>query len=95
MKVYKKNVRTITIDQEEYCYVVKESVEAIVLRVYSTNFKSSYFDVVCHWFDYYDDNFYKPITVELAIRYALKMGWNPNMHNSKDIFSYIDEIVKE
>lgn len=92
MKSYKKNSKIITVDQEEYCYVIKESVESITLKVYSTIFTSSYFEVVCNWMDYHDESFHSKENIELSIKYALENGWEPNHHNRKDIFLY-NEVV--
>lgn len=95
MKVYKKKLREIVIDNIEFKYLVVEEMDNVIVRVYSTSYKSTFFEVYFIWKELHDINLYRPKTIELLIRCGLDKGWNYKRHN--DVLKIEDStsLIKE
>jgi len=96
MKVYRKHLREISVDNNTFKYSVIENSELMKLRCYST--KSSYLEVSLPWGKLtHDINLYRPKVISLFIEYAINKGWNYALDKQTFIISANDSenIVKE
>jgi len=75
MKTY-HDLKKITVDSEEFFYIIHERNEFVRLRIYSGSFKTTYFDMYFTWKDNYWINFFKPSIAERLIRYAMQRDWD-------------------
>lgn len=82
MKVYKKKIRTIVVDEIEFKYLVVEGPYKIIVRIYSAVYKSTLIEVDFNWENAYLINLYRPKIVELLIRYGINKGWDYNKVNA-------------
>ena len=95
MKVYRKHIKKITVDDNTFLYTILEQQEFVKLRCYST--KTSYLEVIFDWILLHDINLYRPKIVSLFIEYAIKRGWSYT--DSKQIYKISADdsaqIIKE
>lgn len=94
MKVYRKEVRNIAVDNIDFKYLVVEEPYKIIVRIYSAIYNSTFFEVYFTWQDSYFINLYRPKIVELLIRYGINKGWNYNKHNSVLIIKDSTNLIK-
>lgn len=94
MKVYEKSVRKITVRNELFLWLVIEVPECIYLRVYSSHYKSSYFEVRFEWGSSHYINQNRPVIAKTLIEYALDNGWDSQSKSSVIKFDYGNQDIK-
>ncbi|MBM7569936.1 hypothetical protein [Aquibacillus albus] len=99
MKVNKKELRKLQIEDKSFLYVVNEdpSKDKVKIRVYSSKYKSTYFEVYFDWKENWSVNLHKPSVCNALINYFIAEGWQPEQKNSvlsiKD-GGYLIELLK-
>lgn len=80
MKVYKKCLRKISVDDQIFIWTVTETKEYMKIRCYSL--KSTYIEVIFDWGKLLCVlNLYDPYVVEAIIKHAIQLGWNYQVKN--------------
>ncbi len=95
MKVFRKDVRKIVIDDKLFYYVVIEKDYNVILRIYSGVYRSSFFQVSFNWKVTWDTNLNKPGVCYKIVRYALLNGWNYIEKNQQMIIKDGDFLVEQ
>ncbi|WP_145410617.1 hypothetical protein [Paenibacillus xylanexedens] len=95
MKVFRKQVRKITIDGVLYLYVVDEQDDNIVLRIYSNQFKSTFAEYFIRWGDSWDIGVYEPKLIARLVEYAESIGWESNTRNNKIKIENASILIRE
>lgn len=83
MKVYKKEVRKMTVNEVLFLYVVDEQAYDIIIRIYSNAFKSTFVEFVVPWEDTRDILLYEPKLISKLVQYAINQGWDFHQKNNQ------------
>lgn len=94
LKVYRKQVRKIVVNDTLFLYVVDEQAYDIVIRVYSNALKSTFVEFDVAWEDTWDIFVYEPKLISNLIQYAIKQGWDYQQKNNKMKFNNATSIVR-
>lgn len=94
LKVYRKQVRKIVVNDTLFLYVVDEQAYDIVIRVYSNALKSTYVEFDVAWEDTWDIFVYEPRLISNLIQYAIRQGWDYQQKNNKMKFNNATSIVR-
>lgn len=95
MKVFKKQVRKITVKETLYLYVVDEQAHDIILRIYSNQFKSTFAEYLIKWEDSWDIIVYEPKLITRLIEHAISMGWESKKRNNKIKIENASVLIRE
>ncbi|WP_044642208.1 hypothetical protein [Risungbinella massiliensis] len=95
MKTSPKGTRKITIEDHSFYYVVNENRDNVKLRVYSGEWKSSYFEVCFTYQDAWGTNFHKPGVCAALTKYAIQNGWKHTEKNQTLLVSEGSFLVEE
>lgn len=94
MKVYKKEVRKITVNEVLFLYVVDEQAYDIFFRIYSNAFKSTFVVFVVPWEDTRDILLYEPKQISKLVQYAINQGWDFHQKNNQMKFDNATSIIR-
>jgi len=95
MKVFRKQVRKITVRGTLYLYVVDEQAYDIVLRIYSNQFKSTFAEYIIGWKDSWDIIVYEPGLIASLIEHAVSIGWESDKRNNKIKIENATILIRE
>lgn len=95
MKVYEKSLRKIAIENDMFLWIVIEETECIYLRVYSSLYKSSYFEVRFEWRSVQNINQNRPVIVKKLIEYALDNGWDFHNRASVKLYDHRNQEIRD
>ncbi|PYY29948.1 hypothetical protein [Paenibacillus illinoisensis] len=94
MKVYKKEVRKITVNEVLFLYVVDEQAYDIIIRIYSNAFKSTFVEFVVLWRETWDILFYEPKLISKLVQYAINQGWDFHQKSNQMKFDNATSIIR-
>lgn len=94
MKVYKKEVRKITVNEVLFLYVVDEQAYDITIRIYSNAFKSTFVEFVVPWEESWDILLYEPKLISKLVQYAIRQGWDFHQKNNQMKFDNATSIIR-
>lgn len=81
MKVYKKELKSIKLNNNQFKYVVIENPDKMIFRAFPYGFKDTFCEVYISYGQNYYLNPYKPSVAKLLIKYAIENGWNYSSKN--------------
>ncbi|WP_342572312.1 hypothetical protein MKY85_08080 [Paenibacillus sp. FSL R5-0749] len=87
MKVYRKQLRKIVVNNTLFLYVVDEQAYDIVIRVYSNSLKSTFVEFDVAWKDTGDIFVHESRLISNLIQYAIRQGWDYQQKNNKMRFN--------
>lgn len=90
-----KGTRKITIEDHSFYYVVNENIDNVRFRVYSEEWKSSYFEVIFTYSDAWGVNFRKPGVCAALTKYAIQNGWKHTEKNQTLLVSEGSFLIGE
>lgn len=94
LKVYRKQLRKIVVNDTLFLYVVDEQAYDIVIRVYSNSLKSTFVEFDVAWEDTWDIFVHEPRLISNLIQYAIRQGWDYQQKNNKMRFNNANSIVR-
>ncbi|WP_339259843.1 hypothetical protein MKZ12_08245 [Paenibacillus sp. FSL R5-0713] len=94
LKVYRKQLRKIVVNDTLFLYVVDEQAYDIVIRVYSNSLKSTFVEFDVAWEDTWDIFVHEPRLISNLIQYAIRQGWDYQQKNNKMRFKNANSIVR-
>ncbi len=94
MKVYKKEVRKMTVNEVLFLYVVDEQAYNITIRIYSNAFKSTFVEFVVFWEESWDILLYQPKLISKLVQYAINQGWDFHQRNKQMRFDDATRIIR-
>ncbi|GAB1157043.1 hypothetical protein YWY31_30680 [Paenibacillus illinoisensis] len=94
MKVYKKEVRKMTVNEVLFLYVVDEQAYDIIIRIYSNAFKSTFVEFMVPWEESWDILLYEPKLISKLVQYAINQGWDFHQKNNQMKFDNATRIIR-
>jgi len=94
LKVYKKEVRKMTVKDVLFLYIVDEQAYDITIRIYSNTFKSTFVEFVVPWEESWDILLYEPKLISKLVQYAINQGWDFHQRNNQMKFDNATSIIR-
>lgn len=95
MKVFRKRIKPITVDNHLFLCVVDERSYDVAFRVYSGVHKTSFVEIFFDWKETYYINLYLPGVRASLIKYAITKGWNPLLDRQTIRISDSSSLIEE
>lgn len=93
MKVFRKKLRRIVVDDRAYRFVVDESDESAILRIYLEEDKARCCTFEISYSCYHDVNLNLPSVVSSLIRYSNNDGWPVFLTRHVYTFDTLEDLV--